>query len=275
MDDRYTLVTRQYGSSHRPLYIIDISGEEQTAPEPINLPQSTEKDDQTVTRSPEFSKDPSKPYLIYLITNAYGDFKSVVTYDVETRSVMHITTPELNLHALRPIPWETMGLTVTKEHLLFRANVDGWSSLFVMPLFGPHKDKVIEVKPDWEGGQITYAHNALNGNPHELVLKLLSHRSQGWMARLDIAEALQNVKQDHLDASLFTSASLEKYEQASCKDPTFRTLPATLMRYKSFDGLEIPAMYYHPNERKSSVPLVISIHGGPEVVTFLHNSLQR
>lgn len=269
MDDRYILITRQYGSAHRPLYIIDISREEPTAPELINYPESTEKDDQSVTMWPAFSKDSSQPYLVYLITNAYSDFKSVVTYDVQTGSVTHVTTPEPNLRALRSIPWETMDLKVTKEHLFFRANVEGWSNLFVMPLLGPHKDMVIEVKPDWEGGQITYANNALNGKPHELVLKLLSHRSQGWMARLDIAEALQNVKSDDHHGSLFISVSLEKYEQASCKDSPFRTLPATLMRYKSFDGMEIPAMYYHPNERKTSVPLVISIHGGPEVIIFL------
>lgn len=274
VDDRYILVTKEYGSSHRPLYIINISGEEPTAPERIKFPQSTEKDDQTVTTLPKFSKN-SNPYLIYLITNAYGDFKSVITYDVQTRSVTHITTPEPDLHALRPIPWETMSLSVTKEHLFFRANVDGWTNLFVMPLLGSHKNKVIEVKPDWEGGQITYVHNALNGSPHELVLKLLSHRSRGWMARLDIAEALRNVKPNHLDASPFISVSLQKYEQASCKDSTFRTLPATLIRYKSFDGTEIPAMYYHPNERKSFVPLVISIHGGPEVVISLHISPWR
>lgn len=81
----------------------------------------------------------------------------------------------------------------------------------MMPLSGPHKDVVIEVKPDnWEGGAITYASNALNGKPNELVLKLASYRSQDWVARLDIGTALQNVELDN-SGHAFINVSLTKY----------------------------------------------------------------
>jgi hypothetical protein len=190
------LLTKFQSASCRPLFIINISGNEPTEPELIILPNSTEKEEGTFSVNATFSRDPSKSHLVYLITNAYSDFKSIVTYDTQTRVVSHITTPLPNLHAIRPISWETENLKVTRENILFRANVDGWSSLFVMPFSGPHKDTVIEVKPNWEGGSISFMSNALNGKPNELVLKLTSYRSQGWLARLDIIAALHKVDRD-------------------------------------------------------------------------------
>lgn len=37
-----------------------------------------------------------------------------------------------------------------------------------------------------------------------------------------------------------------------------------LIKYKSFDGKEIPAWYYKPKNATSNIPVIISIHGGPE-----------
>ena len=38
-----------------------------------------------------------------------------------------------------------------------------------------------------------------------------------------------------------------------------------LIKFKSFDGLEIPAWYYEPSRRrKEKLPVIISVHGGPE-----------
>jgi len=269
VDDRYILLTKFQSSSYRPLYVVDISGKDPTEPELITLPNSTEKEEETFCTHATFSRNPSKGHLVYLITSAYGDSKSVVIYDTQTRTVSHITTPAPSLHALRPIPWEAENLKVTPENVLFRANIEGWSSLFVMPLSGPHKDTVIEVRPNWEGGSISFMPNALNGKTNELVLKLVSYRSQGRLARLDIAAALEKVERDEEERYSFISATLEEYSQASSKIPPFRTLPPKLMKYKSFDGLPIPVMYYHPNNMQSVVPLVINIHGGPEVCALV------
>jgi dipeptidyl aminopeptidase/acylaminoacyl peptidase len=40
--------------------------------------------------------------------------------------------------------------------------------------------------------------------------------------------------------------------------------PPKLLKFKSFDGLEVPCMYYHPNDGKMAVPVIVNIHGGPE-----------
>ncbi|KAI0049720.1 alpha/beta-hydrolase [Auriscalpium vulgare] len=264
VDDRYLLLIKSHSSSYREIYVVDISGRTPAPPRLVRLPNTTEKLEETVTSSISFSHDPSAPHMIYLNTDAYGDFRSVVEYDLHADTVVHITTPEPDLHALRPIPWDTIGLQVTKDSLVFRANVEGWFDLFVVPLSGSHKNQVIQVKLEsWEGGGMTYQANARNGRPNEIALKLLSYKSSGFIAHLDITDALQNVQRDE-QGRAFISARPAAYQQASVAAPQFRTLPPQLRKFRSFDGLEVPFMYYHPHDGKSAVPVVIYIHGGPE-----------
>ncbi|KAJ7677264.1 Alpha/Beta hydrolase protein [Mycena rosella] len=260
LDDEYLLLTKLVTTAYHPCYIARISG---GRPELIVLPNATEKEQETGYHRPTFSRDPAKPHLVYMISNAYGDFLSVLTYDTLSRTVVHITTPEPDLQALRPINWPCANLQVTSDYIYFRANVDGYTNLFVLPLSGPLKDTVVEIKPEWEGGQFGYHTNADNGRPHELILVLVSHLSQASLARLDLKGRLQNVKKDD-NGGAYISVPLTRYTQAAPIPPTYKTVPAKQLRFKSFDGLQIPCMYYHPNDSKSIVPLVISIHGGPE-----------
>ncbi|KAI0059189.1 alpha/beta-hydrolase [Artomyces pyxidatus] len=263
IDDRYMLLTKSRSSAFVQLYLVNISGSEPATPELITLPDTTENEEETAFENATFSRDPANPHTIFLVTNAYGNFSSVIKYDIHTRSVLHITTPGPSLRALRPISWETAQLQATKESIIFRANVDGWQQLYVMPLAGPHKDIVIEVRLDWEGGSILYSTNAVNGKPNELALKLTSYRSSAYIAHLDMSTALEHVEKDE-DGLAFLSVQPTTHRQAAAALPEFRTLRPTLMRFKSFDGLEVPFFYYHPNERKSAVPFTIQIHGGPE-----------
>lgn len=46
-------------------------------------------------------------------------------------------------------------------------------------------------------------------------------------------------------------------------DPAALVQP-TLVRFRSFDGLEVPAFVYRPRQAGGRLPVVISIHGGPE-----------
>ncbi|KAJ7581054.1 Alpha/Beta hydrolase protein [Mycena floridula] len=182
----------------------------------------------------------------------------------ESLSVLHITTPEpLSLKALRPTPWGVVTLIVTQDFIYWKANIEGWSNLFVMPLSGEHKDKVIEIRPAWEGGGIYFKTNQENGKPHELIIKLKNYCTPGTIAHLDISVALQKVQTD-ASGNAFISVPLKRYSQASLPDPAFPTVAPKLIRFKSFDGLEISGIYYHPNEGHAAVPVVLSIHGGPE-----------
>ncbi|KAF9233901.1 alpha beta-hydrolase [Melanogaster broomeanus] len=240
LDDKYLLLTRAYGNSYQPLFVVEISG------------SKPGKVEQVTKAIPSFSLDPTSPHLAYVITNAYGDFDSVVSYDIHQRTVTHITTPKPRTR-LR-------GLKVTDTYVCFTANIEGWSAVHVMPLTGPRKNTVIEVRLPWEGGWVAFAHNGRNGRPHELALRLASHRSRGFVQR-----AILDLETPKLaaDGNVYIDVTMTPYVQAAAPEVKKAVAPK-LIKFRSFDGLEVSAMYYHPNEGKSQAPVVIGIHGGPE-----------
>jgi hypothetical protein len=208
---------------------------------------------------------------LYLITDAFGDFSTVVAYDTLTTTVLHITTPEPpDLRPLRPIPWEKEGLFVTPTALFFRANVEGWQAMYAMPLSGfgtgAHANRVLEVRMrDWEGSPQGYTANVRNGRPNELVVHFSSFRMNGFLALLDFSSVFEDGAEPERDeqGNLFVTVSPRAYHQAAPSPPRFKVHPPKLLKFKSFDGLEVPCMYYHPTEGKTTVPAVIHIHGGP------------
>lgn len=261
LDDKYLLVQRFYGSAYTALYVVDISGEEASPPKLIEFPGASEKAEDTAITNASFSCDANLPHVLYCTTNGYGDFGSVVIYDLDMGSVTHVTTHSAGIPAIRPILWEIKDLKVTSDNITFTANVEGWSSLFVMPLSGSHKNTVIEVKVDWEGGGLSFHPNGLNDKPNEMTLVLASYHSRGRVTYLDLAPLLGDVKRDP-NGDAYVLASTSPYAQAA--PPIVpNEVPPKLIKYKSFDGLEIPAIYYHP-AGQSQTPVVIQIHGGPE-----------
>lgn len=103
--------------------------------------------------------------------------------------------------------------------------------------------------------------NTLNGKPWQVVLDPASSRINRSVFSLDLEPELDNVQAE--EGKAFLQVSLKAYEQAQAIVPTYRTFPGQLLRYKNFNGLQIPVMYYHPAERQQAVLLVISLHGGP------------
>lgn len=279
LDNKYLLIRRVYGSAYTALYVVDISGEEASPPKLIEFPGATEKAEDTAISNATFSCDANSPHLLYCITNGYGDFHSVVTYDLDTGLITHITTSSAGIQAIRPILWEIEDLKVTSANVIFTANVEGWISLFVMPLSGSYKNTVIEVKVDWEGGWLTFKPNDLNNKPNEMTLQLASYRSTQRITYLDFAPLLANLKRNQ-NGDAYVLASVSPYAQAAPSTVPHEVAPK-LIRYKSFDGLEVPAIYYHP-AGQSVTPVVIHIHGGPEsqatanyrtsvIMEFLHH----
>lgn len=214
---------------------------------------------------PTFSKDPDTPNLLYMSTDAYGDFTSVITYDTATSTVTHITSPELEFNALRPISWNVYSVKLSREVVYFMANVQGWEILYTMPLIGPHAHTVFEVDLEWEGGDMAFQPNFENGKPFELVSQLKSHRSSGHIAYVDLTPIFDNleVSPDTKGEFLKIKAPVTTYSQASAAPPSYPTRSPQVIKWKSFDGLEISAMYYRPIGAEGPVPLVINIHGGP------------
>ena len=153
----------------------------------------------------------TQAHVLYVITNTFGDFASIVAYDTLARTAIHITTPEPPhpLHPLRAIPWETGGLLVTPVALFLRANVEGWRSMYTMPLSGgtgadaqARARKVFEVRMggNWEGSPVAYATNVRNGGPNELVVQFDSFRMNEFLASIDFSSVFEGALPQHRTA---------------------------------------------------------------------------
>ena len=57
---------------------------------------------------------------------------------------------------------------------------------------------------------------------------------------------------------------LERLTVSPCEVDPASFVDAELVRYPSFDGLEIPAFVFRPRGTRGAVPVVVMIHGGPE-----------
>ena len=53
--------------------------------------------------------------------------------------------------------------------------------------------------------------------------------------------------------NFFVSVSPRTFHQAAPSPPRFKVHPPKLLKFKSF-GLEVPCMYYHPEESNIAVP---------------------
>ncbi|KIY51562.1 alpha/beta-hydrolase [Fistulina hepatica ATCC 64428] len=275
LDEKFMLLTRVMSNVQRPLYLIDLSPLASASagviptfkpPKRIIFPGAP---DDCIINYVRFSKDPARPSLIYFLTDAYGDFVSVVSYDLDTEMLIHITTPEPSVQSLRPIPWNTSALHVTRDIVYFTANVEGWRLLYAMPLVGKHTHTVLEVRLEgFEGGGIGCLPDTKNeGRYYQLALTLQSHESQYYVVRVDVAPYLE------MDADAFLRDADKRphitmkgiaYRQATPSRPTYKTFAPSLLRFKSFDGLEISCMYYRPHNADGPLPVIINIHGGPE-----------
>ena len=102
--------------------------------------------------------------------------------------------------------------------------------------------------------------------PNELVVHFNSFRMNGFLASVDFSNAFETEAAAERDEQgyLFVTVAPNAYRQAAPSPPQFKVYPPNLLKFKSFDGLEVPCMYYHPNDGKTAVPVVINIHGGPE-----------
>ena len=120
----------------------------------VSFSQRAKEPEEKTIAYGSFSLDPVNPHLIYVVTNAYGDCESLVSYDVDQRTVTHITTPNLDISipVLKPIAWEVGHLGITDACIYFIADVvEGWNTMYALPLAGPNKNTVVELRFGWEG----------------------------------------------------------------------------------------------------------------------------
>ena len=171
----------------------------------------------------------------YYITNAGREFKSLIEYNLETKKSSNLF--ETN--------WDVMYsyLSENDKYRVIGINEDGKNSLIIN---NTQTGEEVDL-PDMQNEDIV----AVNISDSEELMRLT----------IGTAKAPNN-----LYVYDFSSGDLKKLTNTLNPEIDAEDLvSAEVVRYKSFDGLEIPAIYYKPHQasENNKVSALVWVHGGP------------
>ena len=177
---------------------------------------------------------------IYVITDQDREFKTLASLDPVSGEVELITDE---------IPWDVgnFAINISRTRLAFTVNKNGFSQLYLLDT----RSNAFESVSGLPVGQV----NSLDFHPEKelLGLGLNTPRSPGDVFALDLE-----------------TFHLERWTESEVGGLDTRYFPEPeLITYKTFDDVgnkprEIPAFVYQPEESMTELPVLISIHGGPE-----------
>lgn len=179
-----------------------------------------------------FSKDDK--YFFY-ITNTGKEFSYLVQYDIasQEKKVVYETN------------WDVM-YSYLSEHEKYRViaiNEDGKNSLIVRE---NATDKIVDF-PEVGDGDIA----AVQFSESEKLIRLT----------IGTSKAPGNIYVYNFETKELTKLTNTLNPEINPND----LVAAEVIRYKSFDGVEIPAIYYKPltASKNNKVPALVWVHGGP------------
>jgi len=182
-----------------------------------------------------YAQDETK---VYLVSDYHSDRNRLVEADVQTGGISALL-PQL-------AQYEIDGATMNKERSLMavRLNVDGYSKLklYSLPDF---KEQPLPEIPLGLVGNIQFQGN-------QLLYSLNNARAPGLIYKWPIGQP--SVKPVALTEAETRGVDVSEFQMPK------------LIRYASFDGLEIPAFLYLPpgHQAGTRIPFIVSYHGGPE-----------
>lgn len=226
-DDKKLIVSRYVSVNESYLYLYDIATGEKT----LLTPQ--EGDEKVAYGGAEFSKDGKG---IYFATDKGSEFRRLTYMDLATKTM----TP-LSSH----INWDVNGFELSDDGklLAFSTNENGFSTLRILDTATRKEIKLPKLPPGQVGG---FNWHRKTG---ELGFNVTSYQSLSDVYSLD----LKSGKITH-----WAKSELNGFDVRGLREPE-------LVKWKSFDGLEISGFIYKPPTTfKGKRPVIINIHGGPE-----------
>lgn len=172
---------------------------------------------------------------LYYITNEGKDFTYVVKYNLETGAKENFFNTNWDVNY--------MSISEKGKYHVIGINEDARDKVM---LFDHASGKELEM-PKIEGGYI--AGVTISPSETKMILTVVSDRSSAnkYLYNIETKELKQLTK------TLNPEVASEDL------------VDAEIVRFKSFDGQEIPAVYYKPHNASSNnkVPALVWVHGGP------------
>jgi dipeptidyl aminopeptidase/acylaminoacyl peptidase len=170
----------------------------------------------------------------YLVTDEGREFAGLVFHDLAHDERRWVQAPDWNV--------ESAAVSADGRWLVWSVNEDGYSRLFAQDLAGGSEPSPIRL-------------------PHGVLDVMTLSRSGNRLAvlweRATAPEEVFTVDLTTGEATQVTFSALGGLDEGELIEPH-------LIRYPTFDGREVPAFLYRPAGVEGPLPVVLSIHGGPE-----------
>ena len=189
-------------------------------------------DNNSANSSQAFSKDNN---TFYYTTDDGGEFSYLMSYNLDTKEKNKVIEK----------PWDIMGSGFTSEgkYMVVYVNEDGKNAIEVL---NADTMKPIDL-PDFGDKSITSVGFSDDEKWMRMYVGGSNAPSDLYTYNFETKEQykLTNVLNDDINADDLVTAKV--------------------VRYKSFDGVEIPAIYYLPHQAsaENKVPAMVWVHGGP------------
>ena len=226
-DDKQVLVGKFVSANESYIYLYDIATGEKTL---LTPPEGTEK---VAYSGAEFSKDGKG---LYVTTDKGSEFQRLVYLDIASKTMTPITGQ---------INWDVDSFEMSEDgkYIAMVTNENGFRILRVLDTATRQEIKLPKLPAGQIGG---FDWHKKTG---ELGFNVSSYQSLADVYSLNI----KSRKITH-----WAKSELNGFDTSGLREPE-------LIKWKSFDGLEISGFIYKPPTTfKGRRPVIINIHGGPE-----------
>ncbi len=235
-DGRFIVVSRESDtlSLDNDLYLVEVASKSVT--------HLTPHEGAAQFRDVHFTRDNR---ALLLSTNVAGEWQSLARMDLATRRIVPVSDAAWDT--------DTSEMSADGRLLAYALNRDGFSELYVRKLnesgIADDKDTPVALPGKGVVGGLDFSRD---GGKLAFTFAGARFNSDVWLYDLKTRKLEQ-----------VTRASRAGIPQQSFVEPE-------LIRYKTFDGREIPAWYYKPQNARSNgassvkLPVIVSVHGGPE-----------
>lgn len=224
-DGRYLLAVQTRFNADSDIFLIDVRT--------LNAQNLTAHDGEINYVSGPWSREKGKKGFYYR-ANDTGEHMALGYINLKNHKRKLIEAPD----------WDVELASVSRDgrYVAWSVNDDGYSELHVWNL---KKDRAVKL-PKTPKGVLAF----MSFSPDSKKLAVLMGGATFPVQPFVLS--LKNKRWIQLTESMLGGV-----------DPTTMVKPK-LVRYQTFDGREVPAWLYKPKNAKSKVPVVLSVHGGPE-----------
>jgi len=228
-DGRWLVVVRSFSNAHKELWLVDVEGPEQ--PRLLTTPNG-----EASYERPEWSPDGR---ALVCLTDVGREFAAPARLDV--------ASGELHFLVEREVDIDEATLDPTGERLAYAVNRDGEAEIVVRTLASGSELSIGGLPP---GALYAYWQNALAWDPlgQRLAISWTASRANPNVYVASAADA---------QAHPATLAGGLGVDASQLVEPEH-------IEYPSFDGRQIPGLFYPARSPGGPAPCVVFVHGGPE-----------